>query len=175
MLVSSSKYCCIRRCDIKGLIEMKEISIEKVNGKPVIAHDALTYCNLKYHSPYLAKVSSQGEMVWQDKEYVGYGKHKEVLYSVANLQFGDIIQVAGGSGGNKYPFKGKVSEKTDEKIAFEELTDQEFSNILADRKAAKPVEIKSIELSDVEKTIVASLKALSKDRLEVVLNEVIKI
>lgn len=154
---------------------MKEINIEKVNGKPVIAHDALTYCNLKYHAPYLAKVSPQGEMVWQDKEYVGYGKHRDVFYSVANLQVGDIIQVAGGSGGNKYPYKGKVSEKTDEKIVFEELNDQEFSNILAERKATKPAEIKPVELSDTEKALVASLKALSKDRLEVILNEVRKV
>lgn len=140
-----------------------------------MAHDALTYCNLKYHAPYLAKVSPQGEMMWQDKEYVGYGKHRDVFYSVANLQVGDIIQVAGGSGGNKYPYKGKVVEKTDEKIVFEELSDQEFSNIIAERKATKPVEIKPIELSDAEKVLVESMKALSKDRLEVVINEVRKI
>lgn len=160
------------RCDIRGLIEMEEIKIEKANGKPVMAHNALTYCNLKYHAPYFAKISSQGEMVWQDKEYVGYGKHKEVFYSVANLQVGDIIQVAGGSGGNKYPYKGKVVEKTDEKIVFEELTDQEFSNIVAERKVTKPVQVKPTELSDAEKALVASFKALSKDRLEIVLNEV---
>lgn len=154
---------------------MSEIKIEKVNGKPVMAHDALTYCNLKYHAPYLAKVSPLGEMMWQDKEYVGYGKHRDVFYSVANLQVGDIIQVAGGSGGNKYPYKGKVAEKTDEKIVFEELSDQEFSNILAERKSTKPAEIKPIELSDTEKILIASLKALSKDRLEVVMNEVKKI
>lgn len=159
----------------KGLIEMSEIKIEKVNGKPVMAHNALRYCNIKYHSPYLAKISPQGEMVWQDKEYVGYGKHKEVFYSVANLQVGNVIQVAGGSGGNKYPYKGIVVEKTDEKIVFEEMSDQEFSNMIAERKATKPVEIKPIELSDVEKSLVTSMKALSKDRLEVVMNEVRKI
>ncbi len=163
------------KCGVKGLIEMSEIKIEKVNGKPVMAHNVLKYCNLKYHAPYLAKVSPQGEMVWQDKEYVGYGKNKSVFYSVANLQIGDIIQVAGGSGGNKYPYKGKVVEKTDEKIVFEELTDQEFSNIIAERKAYKPIEIKPIGLSDAEKALIASLKSLSKDRLEVVLNEVRKV
>lgn len=154
---------------------MSEIKIEKVNGKPVMAHDALTYCNLKYHAPYLAKVSPQGEMMWQDKEYVGYGKSRDVFYSVANLQVGDIIQVAGGSGGNKYPYKGKVVEKTDEKIVFEKLSDQDFSNIIAERKATKPAEVKPTELSDAEKVLIASMKALSKDRLEVVLNEVRKI
>ncbi|MDD5435355.1 MAG: hypothetical protein PH343_08000 [Nitrospira sp.] len=131
---------------------MDEIKIEKVNGKPVMAHDALKYCNLKYHAPYLAKISPTREMIWQDKEYVGYGKHKEVFYSVANLQVADIIQAAGGSGGNKYPYKGKVVEKTDEKIVFEELSDQEFSNIIAERKTSKPAELKPVELSDAEKT-----------------------
>lgn len=154
---------------------MSEVKIEKVNGKPVMAHDALTYCNLKYHAPYFAKVSTQGEMMWQDKEYVGYGKHKDVFYSVANLHVGDIVQAAGGSGGNKYPYKGKVVEKTDEKLVFEQLSDQEFSNIIAERKAQKPVEVKSVELSEAEKTLIASLKALSKERMQVVLNEVNRI
>jgi hypothetical protein len=150
-----------------------EVSIQRVNGTPVIAHGALKYCNLKYHKPYLAAISEHGDMLWQDKEYVGYGKHKEVFYSVGNLIAGDIVQAAGGSGGNKYPFKGRVVDKTDDTIVFEELSDQEFSNILAERKASKPAEVKAAEpLSESEKALVEVLKGISKDRLQIVLNEV---
>ncbi|MGI9951413.1 CRISPR-associated protein Csx16 [Moorellaceae bacterium AZ2] len=115
---------------------MKTVEIQKVNGRYVIPTNALVYCNTKYHKPYLAVVSPSGEMIWQDKEYVGYGKHRQTYYVVEELKPGDLIQAAGGSGTNKYPFKGRVVSIDLEAgiMEVEELSDIEFGNIIAELK-----------------------------------------
>ena len=87
---------------------MKSATIETVGGRKVIRPNALVHCNEKYHAPYLAVLDDQGEMIWQEKIYIGYGKSRQTFYVVEELQPGDLIQCAGGSGGNKYPFKGRV-------------------------------------------------------------------
>lgn len=111
-----------------------KVTLSRVNGVWVIASDDLVYCNLKYHSPYLAVLTPAGEMDWQEKVSSGYGKHRSVYYSVQKLQAGDYIQAAGGSGGNKYPFKGRVVSLSDTELEVEKLTDEDFSNIIAERK-----------------------------------------
>lgn len=111
-----------------------EVKLQRVNGKRVIGTSSLVYCNTKYHAPYLAVIDDAGEMVWQDKEYIGYGKNRETYYSVEELNPGDLIKAAGGSGGNKYPFTGWVMEITDEVLIVEEVSQKDMSNILADRK-----------------------------------------
>lgn len=110
------------------------ITLSRVNGRKVIGSSDLVYCNTKYHAPYLAVISPAGEMIWQEKVHSGYGKHRSTYYSVEELEPGDYIQAAGGSGGNTYPFKGRVISITDTEIEVEKLTDEEFSNIIADRK-----------------------------------------
>jgi len=54
--------------------------------------------NTKYHKPYLAVVDEFGEFVWQERVYVGYGKHQQCYYIVEGLNIGDVIQAAGGVG-----------------------------------------------------------------------------
>jgi hypothetical protein len=145
---------------------MKTVKIQKVNSRSVITTNALVYCNTKYHSPYLAVISPEGEMDWQDKEHVGYGKHREVYYVVENLQPGDLIQAAGGSGGNKYPFNGRVVTIDLEagNLEVEELSDVEFSNLIAERKKTVPP-----KLSDEEKALVDALKKLDPERRRLVI------
>jgi hypothetical protein len=126
-------------------MNMKTINLSKVNGKKAIGSDDLVYCNTKYHAPYLAIISSIGEMNWQEKLYIGYGKYREAYYNVENLKPGDYIQASGGSGGNKYPFKGKVAELTETTLVVEEIPDAEFSNIIAERKKSVNTEFSALE------------------------------
>jgi hypothetical protein len=144
------------------------VKTQKVNGRHVITTNALTYCNTKYHRPYLAVISPDGEMIWQDKEYVGYGKHRDTFYVVEDLQPGDLIQAAGGSGNNKYPFKGRVVAIDLEAgtLEVEEIGDVEFSNIIAELKNKKDADEK---FTDEEKAIIEALKALSPERRRLVI------
>jgi hypothetical protein len=116
--------------------ERKMITVDTttVQAKQCIGTSALVYCNTKYHKPYLARIAADGEMDWQERVYTGYGKHSQAYYVVEKLQPGDFIQCAGGSGDNKYPFKGKVISVGDDYIEIEELADKAFSNIVAERK-----------------------------------------
>ncbi|GEM_PF-2599456 len=114
-----------------------KVTLTRVNGRKVIGSNDLVYCNTKYHSPYLAVISADGEMIWQEKIYSGYGKRRSTYYSVEKLMPGDHIQAAGGSGGSKYPFKGRVISITDTEIEVEQLSDEEFSNVLAERQQTK--------------------------------------
>jgi hypothetical protein len=114
---------------------MLEATVEKINGKKCIKIGAFTYVNTKYHKPYLAVLSPDGEHIFQDREYVGYGKGAEVYYSVENLKVGDYLKTAGGSGNNKYPFTGRVVEISDTEIKVEEVGYIDFNNIVADRKS----------------------------------------
>jgi len=114
------------------------IKTEQVQNRQVIGTSDLVYCNTKYHTPYLAKLDSQAEMDWQDKIYVGFGKNREAYYSVDKLQAGDIISAAGGSGGNKYPYRGRVVALNADSIEVESLSEKEYGNIIAERRA-KPV------------------------------------
>lgn len=141
------------------------VKIQKVNGRSVIGTGSLTYCNTKYHTPYLAVISPVGEMDWQEKVYVGYGKHRETFYCVENLKPGDLIQCAGGSGGNKYPFKGEIVAIDLEAGTLEvnQVDDVWFSNAIAERKKAAP-----LELSDEEKALVEALKILDPERRRLV-------
>ena len=141
---------------------MKTINLSKVNGKKAIGSGDLTYCNTKYHAPYLAVISAVGEMNWQEKLYTGYGKHKEAYYSVEALKPGDYIQAAGGSGGNKYPFKGKVAELTETTLVVEEIPDAEFSNIIAERKKSVPP---PTEFSALEKIIPELREKIDKNQI----------
>lgn len=113
---------------------MVEAEILKINGLRCIKVNSFNYINTRYQKPYLAVISSDGEYIWQDKQYVGYGKSAEVYYSVENLKPGDLIKVAGGSGSNRYPFVGFVKEIDDQSIKVEPLEYQEFGNILAERQ-----------------------------------------
>lgn len=115
----------------------RTIKLDKVAGKRVIGTSSLVYCNTKYHAPYLAVIDAEGEPIWQEKEHIGYGKHRETYYVVEKLKVGDIIKAAGGSGGNKYPFIGQVVNLTETELVVEEIGEKELSNILAERKAAK--------------------------------------
>jgi hypothetical protein len=148
---------------------MKTINLSKVNGKKAIGSGDLTYCNTKYHAPYLAVISVAGDMTWQEKLYTGYGKHRDAYYSVEALKSGDYIQASGGSGGN--PFKGKVAELTETTLIVEEIQDAEFSNIIAERKK-KTLEAIVPTFSEDEQRLIASLKVLPSDRLKLVLAEV---
>lgn len=135
------------------------VKIETVNGRPVIKYDSLTYCNLKYHSPYLAVISSAGDMIWQDKEYTGYGKHRVPYYDVSKLKAGDLIQMAGGSGGNKYPYKGRVIERNAEELTVEKISDQDFSNMVAALKIEAPAPLSRLEsLRAQEAELIAALE-----------------
>jgi hypothetical protein len=115
---------------------MTTIKLDKVSGKKVISTGDLVYCNTKYHAPYLAVIDDNGNPIWQEKVYIGYGKHRETYYSVEGLQAGDIIKAAGGSGGNKYPYVGRVVSVSDTHLEVEPISEKEMSNILAERSAA---------------------------------------
>lgn len=139
----------------------REIKITVVEGRQVIGTGDLVYCNTKYHRPYLAVVRGE-EMDWQEKIYVGYGKRRETYYIVEALQPGDLIQAAGGSGGSKYPFKGKILQIGDDVLILEEMTDVEFGNA---RKAhAEPA-----PLTETELELVNRLRNLTLERLSLVL------
>jgi hypothetical protein len=141
---------------------MKTINLSKVNGKKAIGSSDLVYCNIKYHTPYLAVISPAGEMLWQEKLHSGYGKHRETYYNVENLKPGDYIQAAGGSGGNKYPFKGKVVELTDTTLIVEEIQDTEFSNIIAERKRSVS---NTAEFSTLDKIIPGLREKIDKNQI----------
>ena len=113
---------------------MTTIKLDKVAGKRVIGTSDLVYCNTKYHAPYLAIIEN-GQMNWQEKVYIGYGKHRETYYSVETLKVGDLIKAAGGSGGNKYPFVGRVVNLSDTELEVESISEKELSNILAQVKS----------------------------------------
>jgi len=113
---------------------MIEVKTTIVNGKRCIKVNAFTYINTKYHKPYLAVLSPDGEPIWQEKEYVGYGKNAEVYYSVENLRKMDVIKAAGGSGGNKYPFTGIVIDIDDNSITVDSIDYKDFNNMVAKRK-----------------------------------------
>lgn len=115
---------------------MFEVKTQKVNGKRCVAVNSFGYINTKVHKPYLAVMNAVGDPVWQDREYIGYGKHSEVFYCVEKLKPGDLIKAAGGSGGNKYPFVGIVKEVQEDALMVESMDYQEFGNIIAERKAA---------------------------------------
>lgn len=152
---------------MSGKITMKTINISKINGKKAIGSDDLVYCNTKYHAPYLAVISEAGEMVWQEKLYSGYGKHRQTYYNVENLKLGDYIQAAGGSGGNKYPFKGKVAELTETTLTVEEISDIEFSNIIAEKKAKVHVkaQVKVAEFFELEEIIPKLREKMDKNEI----------
>lgn len=114
---------------------MAEITLQKVGGRRVIGTSDLAYCNTRYHSPYLARLDPAGELEWQDKEYLGYGKRREPYYVVEALRPGDLIQAAGGSGGNKYPFRGRVVSIDDRTLTVEPIDSRTWSNLVAERKA----------------------------------------
>lgn len=107
-----------------------EYDLEKIGGEWCLKYNEVIYCNDRYHKPYLAKVEG-GEFEWQDKKYTGYGKNRIAYYSVSELAVGDYIQMAGGSGGNKYPWKGQVTEIDREigTITLYQMSDEEFSNV----------------------------------------------
>ena len=109
-----------------------DVKIEKVNGFNCIASWSLKHFNIKYHAPYLARIDDNGEFDWQPKQYVGYGKRRDVYYDIEALMPGDLIQAAAGSGTNKYPFKGRVLSITDTILEVEELSDKEFGNLVAE-------------------------------------------
>lgn len=121
---------------------VKFVEFEKVNGRWCIDVCALCYCNTKYHAPYLARLTKTGEMEWQDKEHLGYGKHRQTYYVVENLRPGDYIQAAGGSGKNKYPAKCRVTDITFDGDApgmtIEYISDQRWSNLVAERRKNAP-------------------------------------
>ncbi|MBW1947565.1 MAG: hypothetical protein JRI33_06455 [Deltaproteobacteria bacterium] len=136
------------------------VKIGKTNGRPTIGCQSLVYCNTRYHRPYLAIVRGK-EMDWQPIEYVGYGKKADPHYVVENIQPGDLIQVAGGSGGNKYPFKGRVVSITENELMVKKLSDAEFGNARANYTAA--------ELNEDELRLVKELKELKPERLSLIL------
>lgn len=149
-------------------IDMKTINLSNVNGKKAIRSNDLVYCNTKYHAPYLAVISAAGEMVWQEKLYSGYGKHKDVYYNVETLKPGDYIQAAGGSGGNKYPFKGKVAELTETTMTVEEISDVEFSNIIAGKKLTNLKNENEILAAKMQKKVDEQAKAEFFDLEEII-------
>lgn len=134
---------------------MSQVKTEQVNGRQCIGTNALVYCNTKYHRPYLARLDEQGEMDWQDREYVGYGKHSRAYYVVEALQPGDLIQCAGGSGGNKYPFKGRVVALTEDTLEVEEIDDKAWSNLLAERKNGDAEKAKLVEAERLASQLIA--------------------
>lgn len=125
---------------------MAQVNTEQVNGRQCIGVGKLVYCNTKYHKPYLARLDEAGEMDWQVREYVGYGKHRHTYYVVEALQPGDLIQCAGGSGGNKYPFKGRVISLDEATLEVEDLSDKTWSNLVAERKNGNGNEAKRKEV-----------------------------
>ncbi len=145
---------------------MTTINLSNVSGKKAIRSNDLVYCNTKYHAPYLAVISASGETVWQEKLYSGYGKHRDTYYNVENLKPGDYIQAAGGRGGNKYPFKGKVAELTETTLTVEETSDIEFSNIIAEKKAKVQAksQVKS-EFFELEKIIPKLREKIDKNEI----------
>lgn len=104
-----------------------KIKTRTINGTQVISTSDLKYCNTKYHAPYLAIVQGN-EMDWQRKIYVGYGKRQEIYYDVSNLKAGDLIKAAAGSGGNKYPFTGRIISRNETEINVLEMSEIDFSN-----------------------------------------------
>jgi len=110
------------------------VETDKVSGFQVIRYDALVYCNLKAHAPYLARITDTGEFDWQQKVFLGYGKRRETFYVVENLEPGDLVQCAGGSGGNTYPFKGRVISLTETTFTVDEIDPKTWSNLIARRK-----------------------------------------
>jgi hypothetical protein len=88
----------------------------------------------------LGKLDQYGDFDWQDREYLGYGKHCEVYYVVENLEAGDYIQCAGGSGGHKYPFKGEVIERTATTLTVRQMDNREWSNVKSRLKKSRPVQ-----------------------------------
>lgn len=137
-----------------------QITTKIVEGTQVIGTSDLKYCNTKYHPPYLTVVRGE-DMDWQDKVYVGYGKHRQTFYDVSKLQPGDLIKAAAGSGGNKYPFTGRVVAIADDEIEVEEMSLIDFGNAA---KAYAPT-----QLTEDELVIVSQLKTLSPDRLSLIL------
>jgi len=105
-------------------------------------------------------------MDWQPIIRVGYGKSAEPYYVVENLQPSDLIQVAGGSGTNKYPFKGQVVSISETELKVKSLSDIEFSNARAATTAA--------ELNEDELRLVEKLRELKPERLSLILREVRK-
>lgn len=140
------------------------VKTRTVGGRQVITTSNLVYCNTKYHAPYLAVVRGE-DFDWVDKEFVGYGKYRETYYVVENLQPGDLIQAAGGSGGNKYPFKGRIVSIDDEELVVEEMNEVDFSN-------ARIVKAEPRSLDESELAIVDRLITLSPDRLSLILSAV---
>jgi len=148
----------------------KEVQMTKVNGRWCIGTSALIYCNTKYHAPYLGVIGPDGNLLWQDKEYVGYGKHRETYYVVEGLKAGDLIQAAGGSGTNKYPFHGRVISVDLETgvMEVEDIPDKEWGNVLAELKRQSTAEF---NLSKEEMDLVDALRALPEDRRRLVIAE----
>lgn len=110
---------------------MKTIELETVAWKKVIGASDLVYCNTKYHAPYLAVLKpGQDKPEWQQKVYVGYGKHRQTYYVVEKLKPGDIIKAAGGSGKNEYPYHGRVVSVDDRELVVEEISLKELSNLM---------------------------------------------
>jgi hypothetical protein len=120
----------------------KLIKFQKINGRWAIDTNALCYCNTKYHAPYLARLTDAGEMEWQEKTYLGYGKHRRTYYIIENLRPGDYIQAAGGSGKNKYPAKCQVVDISFDgetpSMVIKYISDQEWGNLVAERKKNAP-------------------------------------
>lgn len=154
---------------------MLDTKIERINGKKCIKINAFIYVNTKYHKPYLAVLSPDGEYIFQDREYVGYGKGAEVYYCVENLKVGDYIKMAGGSGNNKYPFTGKVIEVDDTTLKVEELDYIGFNNIVADRKNDTSAQLKvvsAIEMTKAEFEVFSlDMQHLTLSRSKKIFNE----
>lgn len=140
----------------------ERVNFIEANGRKVITTGDLVYCNTKWHKPYLAVVGPDGEFVWQDKEYSGYRKHRETYYVVEALRVGDLIQAAGGSGSNKYPFKGRVVEIDDLGMVVEKMTDREFGNAVAALKNGNPQSKLESLLAEKAKLEAALAEVVSK-------------
>jgi len=144
---------------------MIEVNTTIVNGKRCIKVNAFTYINIKYHKPYLAVLSPEGEPIWQDKEYVGYGKNAEVYYSVENLKKMDVIKAAGGSGSNKYPFTGIVVDIDDKTIKVESIDYKDFNNMVAKRKKMAKRNPEIYRIKQVAEVSMKDLKNMFSDNM----------